>query len=93
MTQVPELADVPTTVEKGVDFTQGSWRGYAVKKGTPQPIVDYLENMLKEVYESPEYREIAENEKSDLIPGYLNAEETQEMWLSELERFKKVFGE
>jgi tripartite-type tricarboxylate transporter receptor subunit TctC len=93
LTQVPELEDVPTTVEKGVDFTQGSWRGYAVKKGTPQPIVDYLENMLKEVYESPEYREIAENEKSDLIPGYLNAEETQEMWLSELERFKKVFGE
>ena len=34
LTMIDELKDVPCTVEKGIDFTQGSWRGFAVKVHT-----------------------------------------------------------
>jgi putative tricarboxylic transport membrane protein len=92
LSEVPEMADVPCTVEKGVNFTQGSWRGYAVKKGTPQPIIDFLEELLKKAYDSEKYRKQAELDKSDLIPGYMTAEEFGQLWQDELARFKKVFG-
>lgn len=92
LTEVPEMKDVPCTVEKGINFTQGSWRGYAVKKGTPPEVVKFLEDVLKKCYESEEYKAIAAKDKSDLIPGYISAEEYGKLWQSELEGFKKVFG-
>ena len=54
LTEVPEMKDVPCSVEKGINFTQGSWRGYAVKKGTPPEIVKFLEDLVKKVNESAE---------------------------------------
>lgn len=89
--EVEEMKDVPSSVEKGINFTQGSWRGYAVKKGTPQDIVDFLEDLLKKVYDSPEYKEKAEQDRSDIIPGYINAEDYGKLWASELNGFKKIF--
>ncbi|KAF5049599.1 Tripartite tricarboxylate transporter family receptor [anaerobic digester metagenome] len=92
LTEVEEMKDVPCTVEKGINFTQGSWRGFAVKKGTPQEIVDFLEDILKKVYESDEYRKMAENDKSDLIPGYMDAESYGQLWQDELVGYKRIFG-
>lgn len=92
LTEVEEMKDVPCSVEKGINFTQGSWRGFAVKKGTPQEIIDYLEDILKKVYESDEYRKMAENDKSDLIPGYLDAESYGKLWQEQLTGFKEIFN-
>ncbi|WMJ83686.1 tripartite tricarboxylate transporter substrate binding protein [Oscillospiraceae bacterium LTW-04] len=92
LTEVEEMKDVPCTVEKGINFTQGSWRGFAVKKGTPQEIVDYLEELLKKVYDSEEYRKMAENDKSDLIPGYIDAKTYGELWQKELVGYKDIFS-
>lgn len=92
LTEVEEMKDVPCTVEKGINFTQGSWRGFAVKKGTPQEIIDYLEEVLKKVYDSEEYRKMAENDKSDLIPGYMDAKTYGELWQKELVGYKSIFS-
>lgn len=92
LSEVDEMKNVPCTVEKGINFTQGSWRGYAVKKGTPKEIVDYLENLLKQVYDSPEYKASAAQDRSDIIPGYINAEAYGKLWNSELAGFKKIFS-
>lgn len=86
------MKDVPCTVEKGINFTQGSWRGFAVKKGTPQEIVDYLEDVLKKCYDSEEYKETAEKDKSDIIPGYMPAEEFGKLWEEQLAAFREVFA-
>lgn len=91
LTEVPEMKDVPCTVEKGINFTQGSWRGYAVKKDTPPEIVAFLEDLLKKVYESKEYKDLAARDFSDVIPGYMNAAAYGELWKSELAGFKKIF--
>jgi tripartite-type tricarboxylate transporter receptor subunit TctC len=91
LTEVPEMKDVPCSVEKGINFTQGSWRGYAVKKGTPPEIVSFLEDLLRNVYESDAYRELAERDFSDIIPGYMDATTYGKLWQSELAGFKKIF--
>ncbi|MDF2592497.1 MAG: hypothetical protein K0S75_1963 [Clostridia bacterium] len=90
LTMVEELKDTPCTVEKGINFTQGSWRGFAVKKGTPQEIKDYLEEVIEKVYNSKEYRAIADKEMSDIIPGYVGQKEYGEMWKSEVAKFKEI---
>lgn len=92
LTEVPEMKNVPCTVEKGINFTQGSWRGYAVKKGTSPEVVAYLEDVLKKCYDSEEYKALAAKDKSDLIPGYLSAADYGKLWQSELAGFKKIFG-
>ena len=89
---IDELKDVPTTVEKGINFTQGSWRGFAVKAGTPQEIKDYLEDVIKKVYNSDVYREAAEKDMSDIIPGFIGQEEYGQMWKEEISKFKKILA-
>ncbi|MCX7786147.1 MAG: tripartite tricarboxylate transporter substrate binding protein [Spirochaetes bacterium] len=89
---IEELKNVPCSVEKGIQFTQGSWRGFAVRKGTPQPIRDYLAEVIKKVYESPEYREASKRDMSDIIPGYIGPKEYGEMWVSEIAKFKEILG-
>ena len=39
----PEIPDVPTFIEKGIDIDYGAWRGLAVPVDTPDEIVDALE--------------------------------------------------
>lgn len=91
LNEVPEMKDVPCSVEKGIHFTQGSWRGFAVKRGTPQEIVDYLEGVLKAVYQSEEYRKLSETDKSDIIPGFMDAEAYGRLWEEQLAGFKEIF--
>jgi len=88
---VSELVNVPCTVEKGIDFTQGSWRGLGFKKGTPQEIVDYMEQILHKVYLSDAYQARAAVDNSNIIPGYLTAKETGKKWLEEVVMFKDIF--
>lgn len=45
--RLPAFPNTPTFSEFGIDLTnEVMWRGFAVKKGTPQPAIDYLENLL-----------------------------------------------
>jgi tripartite-type tricarboxylate transporter receptor subunit TctC len=51
----PDLADVPTLREKGVDIVSSSTRGYVVPAGTPAGIVRYLEQSIKKAMENPDH--------------------------------------
>ena len=87
---IEELKDVPTTVEKGIEFTQGSWRGFAVKKGTPQEIKDYLTDVIEKVYNSEAYKESSEKDMSNIIPGYIGPKDYDQMWKDEIAKFRKI---
>lgn len=53
--RMPELPDVPTVVESGIDeFSVYEWNGLFVPKGTPEPIVKQLEQIVQEALEQPE---------------------------------------
>jgi tripartite-type tricarboxylate transporter receptor subunit TctC len=57
----PQFEDVPTLKEQGIDFAQGTWRGFALPLGTPESIAEYLRDSLLEVVESDEFVDFMAN--------------------------------
>lgn len=67
------LPDVPTLKEQGIDFVNATNRGYFFPKGTPQEIVDIMDEAMKKVAENPEY--IEEMTNMGINVNYMNTEE------------------
>jgi tripartite-type tricarboxylate transporter receptor subunit TctC len=58
----PLYPDTPTIAESGIPGFQAlSWSGVSVAKGTPQPIVDKLDAVLRKVMTSPEVKQRLES--------------------------------
>jgi tripartite-type tricarboxylate transporter receptor subunit TctC len=57
--RLPSLPDVPTFREKGIDLTVSLWRGIAVPKGTPEPVIARLETAFRTASESQAFRDFA----------------------------------
>jgi tripartite-type tricarboxylate transporter receptor subunit TctC len=52
----PVISDVPTFIEGGVNvWTFGAIRGIGAPKGTPEPVIAYLESAVKKMTEDPEF--------------------------------------
>ncbi len=50
----PSLPDVPTMAEAGItDFVVTSWQGFVFPKGTPRPIVDRLNAVMRDLAADP----------------------------------------
>lgn len=91
LTQVPVLKDVPSSVELGINFTQGSWRGFCVKKGTPVEVKEILIDALLKAYNTPEYKAMEEKELTNIRPGFAKADEFRKIWDSEYENYVRIF--
>lgn len=48
----PQFSNIPTLKEQGVDFSYGTWRGFAVPLDTPDEEVKILQDAMKNVVES-----------------------------------------
>ncbi len=90
---VSGLQDVPASVEKGINFTQGSWRGFVVRKDTPAELKAILAAVFTKAYEDPEYKAMEERDMTNLVPGYLSGEQFDQAWDSEFENYAAVFSE
>ncbi len=90
ITKIDEFKDVPTTVELGYDVTIGSWRGFVVKKDTPQEVKDYLLEQMEAAYATQEYQDFAELNLVNIRPGFLDAEGFRAQWESEYQVFDKI---
>ncbi|WP_134704591.1 tripartite tricarboxylate transporter substrate binding protein [Ammoniphilus sp. YIM 78166] len=90
ITQIDELKDTPTTVEKGYDVTIGSWRGFVVKKDTPAEVKEYLINQMKAAYETEEYKEFAKQNLADIREGFLGPEEFKAEWEEQYVIFDEI---
>ncbi|MGB3815157.1 MAG: tripartite tricarboxylate transporter substrate binding protein [Shinella sp.] len=53
--------NVPTVKEEGVDWSYGTWRGFAGPKDMPQEAVDKLGAALEKAYHSEEFQEFMKN--------------------------------
>ena len=53
--RLPEYPTIPTAREQGVDWVAVGWRGLALPKGTPQPIVDALVERCQRIAESDDF--------------------------------------
>jgi len=90
ITQIDELKDTPTVVEKGYDVTIGSWRGFVVKKGTPQEVKDYLLEQVKNAYETEEYKKFNEESLTNIRDRFLGPEDFKKAMQEDYEVFDKV---
>lgn len=89
--QVPALKGVPCSVEVGANFTQGSWRGFAIKKGTPPEVKQIIINALQKAYEDPGYKAMEEKEMTNIRPGYAKADEFRKIWDEEYTGYVEIF--
>jgi tripartite-type tricarboxylate transporter receptor subunit TctC len=69
----PALPDVPTAQEQGVDVSVEAWRGIAVPRGTPRPVIAALEAAIRKTVESQEF--VAANEKFGVRAAFAPAAE------------------
>ena len=73
--RVEGLPDVPTMIELGYEVTSGTWRGLAVPPGTPEAVVQRLEEVAAAVVQDPRFVEVMD--RMTLGIRYLNAEAFQ----------------
>lgn len=57
----PQFSNVPTIKEQGIDFSYGTWRGFALPLETPDNRVVYLQTQLLDVVESEDFEEFMAN--------------------------------
>lgn len=64
----PAFPNVPTAMEQGIPFQAELWRGIAVPKGTPRPVIARLEEAVKAAVNSPEFK--AHGDKLGFLPAF-----------------------
>lgn len=86
------FGDVVCTGDLGFEAPPGTWRGVAVKKGTPIEIVKFLEEAFSKAMNSPSYKKYEKDSLLNLNPGYLNSKDFQKYWETEEAKYTKVLG-
>lgn len=64
--RLKDCPDVPTAKELGYDVAIGTWRGYCVPVGTPEPIVEYLTESILKAVKTDTFIEFMANTNNDI---------------------------
>lgn len=67
--RLEKFPDAPTFLELGVEGLDDEvmWRGFAMKKGSPEEAMVWWEELLKKVAADPEWREFLEKDGIDVV--------------------------
>ncbi|MDW0111150.1 Bug family tripartite tricarboxylate transporter substrate binding protein [Sporosarcina aquimarina] len=85
--------DVPTTVEKGWDLTDGVERYLMIHSDAPQDIIDKLETAAKNAMETEEYQEYAKSTYLNLRNGWMGSEEFTQKLEKDIERYEEILAD
>ena len=89
-TRSPLLPNVPTVSEAGYpEINVVAWYGFAVPRGTPQPVIDKIMAAFNEALKDPRVRELLE--KQALQP--MSASQLGELYAEDTEKYAKVIRE
>jgi tripartite-type tricarboxylate transporter receptor subunit TctC len=88
--RLERFPNVPCAGELGYEIPPMLWRGITVKKGTPQAIVDRLEEVYTKAMEHPMYKAFEESRLLTLFPGYLGSKDFETYLAREYQMYKKV---
>lgn len=88
--RLPQFPEVPTAKELGYELT-GLWRGIAVKKGTPEDIVSYLDKIYYAAMQTTEFAEY--NKKTVCFNMYLNHEDFTRQAYNEIKALRPIVEE
>ncbi|MEW6335363.1 MAG: tripartite tricarboxylate transporter substrate binding protein [Thermodesulfobacteriota bacterium] len=86
----PDLPDVPTFKERGIDIVSSSTRGYVFPAGTPMEIVRYMEQSIKKAMADPEH--VSRMEQAGLTLKFMGIDEFGKFLESQNERAKQLVG-
>jgi tripartite-type tricarboxylate transporter receptor subunit TctC len=90
--RIPELPNVPTMKEAGVDFVANGWFGLYAPTGTPQPVLDVLRKQSQIALQDPDTRKrISADGAAEVIDGDYKA--LQALQDSEIPRWTKIAKE
>jgi putative tricarboxylic transport membrane protein len=87
----PIFPDVPAASEVGYKVALDMWRGIAVPKGVPKPIIAKLQDAIKGTVESPAFRDAGKS--IGFMPAYLPANEFGKLIASDDAKLASVMVE
>ncbi|MDX3904791.1 MAG: tripartite tricarboxylate transporter substrate binding protein [Pigmentiphaga sp.] len=85
----PNLPEVPTFREAGMEFETGTWFGIVARGGTPAPIVARLHKEIVALLADPEVQKLIADEGAEVVPSP-TPEAFGRLILAESERWAKV---
>ena len=71
--QEPAFPDVPTARKLGYAVILDMWRGIAVPKGSPKPVIARLEEAIRKTVDSPEFQQAGK--EIGFTPAFMPADE------------------
>jgi tripartite-type tricarboxylate transporter receptor subunit TctC len=86
----PAFPDVPTAREQGFDVSLEAWRGIAVPKGTPKPVIAALETAIRKTVESREFAQKCE--PLGVRPAFLSADDFGQLIAKEDAELAGIMG-
>lgn len=89
----PMLPDIPTAEEQGVHVSLEAWRGIAVPRGTPAPVIATLEDAIRKTIATTDF--VQGSERLYVRPAYLPAAEFNKLIAGEdveLARLMEAIG-
>ena len=87
----PDLPNVPTFKEMGLDIVLATDRGVAVPPGTPEPVIQKLEATFLEIARNPEIQ--AEMKKQGFVPVAMGHKESKAYIEKTTEIFKELVAD
>jgi tripartite-type tricarboxylate transporter receptor subunit TctC len=84
----PDLPDVPTAIEEGVDCAYPNWRAVLAPKGTPRPIIEKLAGAFKKMTENEAVIKMIKGFGDDI--QYLGPDDFTKIWRQEFEAYKEL---
>jgi tripartite-type tricarboxylate transporter receptor subunit TctC len=92
-TRSPLLPDVPTVTEAGFpEINVVAWYGYAVPRGTPQPVIDKIAAGFTEALKVAKVRELLEKQALQPVEP-MSVGALAELYAADTEKYAKVIRE
>lgn len=89
--RIPAYPDVPTAVEKGIDFTWSSWKGIIAPKGIPDDVRSKLTTALEATFKDADF--IAQMEKMGEFVDYRDSAGYEKLARGDSENAEAVIRE
>jgi tripartite-type tricarboxylate transporter receptor subunit TctC len=92
-TRSPLLPNVSTVSEAGYpEINVVAWYGFAVPRGTPQPVIDKIMAVFNEALKDPRVRELLEKQALQPVEP-MSASQLGELYAKDTEKYAKVIRE
>ena len=85
------MPEIPTVAEYIPGYTAEAWWGVFVPGGTPKPIVDRLNSVIRTITEQPDMRKLFAQESAESVPK--TSAEFNAYYTDEISKWKKVARE